>query len=190
MPSTAFQQWETARATALDEVEQAHRGVGGDARGRRFATERINHAYAVILASHFQGFCRDLHAECVAFLTANVNPPSLRPILQADLVLHLQLNSRNATCSSLGADFNRLGLAFWDEIEQQDARTSRRMELLDELNVWRNAIAHQDFRNVRVSGVLRLETVRGWRRACRGLARSFDTVLQEHLDRLIGVPPW
>jgi hypothetical protein len=68
MPSLSWQQWVTTRARDLDDIEAAHRSVGGTVRGRRFATEQINHAYAVLLASQFQSFCRDLHTECVHFL--------------------------------------------------------------------------------------------------------------------------
>ena len=49
----------------LDEIAGADAAVGGAARGRRYATQQINRAYAVLLASEFQGFCRDLHSECV-----------------------------------------------------------------------------------------------------------------------------
>ena len=55
-------------------MEAAHRSVGGTARGRRFATEQINHAYAVLLASQFQGFARDLHSECADRLAKAIAP--------------------------------------------------------------------------------------------------------------------
>jgi hypothetical protein len=63
---------------------------------------------------------------------------------------------------------------------------------LEELNTWRNAIAHDDFRSVDPAGTirLRLATVRGWRRACDRLARAFDPVLADHLERLTGRRPW
>src|SRR5579884_2178893 len=65
VPSAAFQEWSTVRAASLDEVENAHRSVGGTGPGRRYATQQINQAYAVLLSSQFQAFCRDLHTECV-----------------------------------------------------------------------------------------------------------------------------
>jgi hypothetical protein len=61
MPSLAYREWITTRADALGEIEQAHAAVGGTGRGRRYATQQINQAYAVMLASQFQGYCRDLH---------------------------------------------------------------------------------------------------------------------------------
>lgn len=53
------------RARALDEIEAAHASVGGTGPGRRYATQQSNQAYAMLLASQFQGFCRDLHTESV-----------------------------------------------------------------------------------------------------------------------------
>jgi hypothetical protein len=74
MTSAAFMRWNTTRLQALDELEQAHGAVGGTGRGRRYATLQVNHAYAVLLSSQFQGFCRDLHSEAVEFLVANTSP--------------------------------------------------------------------------------------------------------------------
>ncbi len=65
MPSLSLQKWETIRSSELDEIENAHSSVGGTTRGRRYGTQQINQAYAVLLSSQFQGFCRDLHSECV-----------------------------------------------------------------------------------------------------------------------------
>jgi hypothetical protein len=56
MPSLSYQYWSTARAASLDEIESAHRSVGGSGPGRRYATQQINQAYALLLASQFQGF--------------------------------------------------------------------------------------------------------------------------------------
>ncbi len=37
--------------------------LGGWALDHRYATRQLNHAYTVVLAAQFQGFCRDLHSE-------------------------------------------------------------------------------------------------------------------------------
>ena len=50
--------------------EAVHANVGGTERGRRYATQQINRAYAVQLASEFQGFCRDLYSECMDHVVA------------------------------------------------------------------------------------------------------------------------
>jgi len=72
MPSNSLQHWQQSRRVKLDEIVEAHRAVGGTARGRRDATEQVNHAYAVLLASQFQGFCRDLHSERVHHIVQQV----------------------------------------------------------------------------------------------------------------------
>lgn len=58
MPSHSLIRWNGERAEALDEIETAHAMVGGTERGRRFATQQINYAYAALLSWHFQGFCQ------------------------------------------------------------------------------------------------------------------------------------
>src|SRR5580704_12662662 len=72
MPSLALQDWLAWRAATLDEIEHAHRSVGGTGPGRRFLTQQINQAYAVLLSSQLQGFCRDLHMESADHLVATV----------------------------------------------------------------------------------------------------------------------
>jgi hypothetical protein len=72
------------------------------------------------------------------------------------------------------------------------ANPSRRI-LLEELNEWRNAIAHQDFAPAMLrSGrpVLQLAQVQGLRKACDGLAQSFDEVMSAHIQVKTGTAPW
>jgi hypothetical protein len=192
MPSVSWQEWNTTRGGELDEIEAAHRSVGGTARGRRYATEQINHAYAVLLASQLQGFCRDLHTECVHYLVRAVTPVVLQSVLRAEFLLNRSLDRGNANPSSIGSDFNRLGVKFWLEVYADWLRNDRRRELLDELNQWRNAIAHQDFDPNILGGstVLHLPQVRAWRSACNRLALSFDNVMRRHLQTMSGVFPW
>src|SRR5271156_4930617 len=82
MPSHSLRWWSGQRSDALDEIANAHAQVGGTERGRRFATQQINHAYATLLSSQFQGFCRDLHSECVGHLVA-ASPVDLRAVLKS-----------------------------------------------------------------------------------------------------------
>jgi len=176
----------------LDEIEAAHRGIGGAAAGRRYATEQINHAYAVLLASQFQGFCRDLHSECVECVVRVVAPTVLQPMLRAVFVLGRGLERGNANPGNIGADFNRLGVEFWTKVATDHPRNGRRREMLDQLNVWRNAIAHQDFDPGKLGGttMLRLSQVRRWRNACNGLAQSFDNIMHGHVAAVTGTAPW
>jgi hypothetical protein len=193
MPSLSRHEWLTSRAGALDEIENAHAAVGGRSRGRRYAPQQINRAYAVMLASQFQGFCRDLHSESVDhLLSAIAPPPALRPILRAELTRGRQLDRGNAQPASLGADFGRLGIDFWREVELHDPRHATRKRYLGRLNGWRNSIAHQDFDPAQLGGTttLHLADVKKWRRSCQRLARTFDDVMRDYLRGLTGIRPW
>lgn len=191
MPSTSYQEWTSSRSEALDEMAQAHVAVGGSQRGRRYATQQINRSYAVLLASQFQGFCRDLHSECVDHLTNALTPAALRPIVRAEFTLNRQLDSKNAQPASIGSDFGRLGVDFWVRVEAHHAANPSRKATLDRLNAWRNAIVHQNFDPAKLGGTtLRLKTVQRWRRHCGYLARSFDEVMRSHIRSMIGSAPW
>src|SRR5436189_605038 len=117
MPSESLQAWSTGRRAALDEVEAAHRSVGGTGRGRRYLTQQINQAYAVLLSSQFQGFCRDLHTECAECLVAPVTSPVLKEIYRRNLLAGRRLDTGNPTRGNIGADFNRLELPFWAAVD-------------------------------------------------------------------------
>lgn len=162
MTSLSLQNWATARSAALDEIENAHSRVGGTARGRRYATQQINHAYAMLLSSQFQGFCRDLHSECVGSLAGAVAPSLLQGIPKVEFVQNRKLDTGNPNPGNIGSDFNRLGLNLWNRVTAHDARNTDRRVRLERLNAWRNAIAHQDFDPAKLGGTvtLRLETVR------------------------------
>ena len=190
MPSRALRNWQTRSRKVLDEVEAAHAVVGGGRGARGFARQQINQAYVVLLSSQFQRFCRDLHSDAADFLGAAFAP--LAPVLGAALSQGRRLDSGNANPGNIGADFNRYGLDIWSESVSKSARTVVRREQLEDMNRWRNAIAHQDFRNPRLGGrdTLRLAEVRGWRRACQGLAVDFDAVLRLYLKQIGGVFPW
>jgi hypothetical protein len=191
MPSIAWQEWDTTRSRALNDIEAAHHRVGGTGRGRRFATEQINHVYAVLLASQFQGFCRDLHSECVACLVRAVAPALVQSVLRAEFLFNRSLDRGNANPSTIGSDFNRLGVEFWRQVYADRPHNERRKGLLEQLNQWRNAIAHHDFDPATLGGTTRLHLhqLRAWRRACNRLARSFDDVMQAYLTGITGFPP-
>jgi hypothetical protein len=193
MPSNSYRRWRTARSTGLDEIAEAHVTVGGMARGRRYATQQINRAYAVLLAAEFQGFCRDLHSECVEHLLGVIAPPTaLWNLLQSELTRGRHLDRGNAQPSSLGADFGRFNCELWPAPRDHDANSIGWRADLESLNDWRNAIVHQDFTSTRLGGTinLRLAQVSRWRASCRRLARAMDEVIRRHLLILTGSSPW
>lgn len=191
MPSVSLTRWSQDRSGALDEIENAHASVGGTARGRRFATQQINHAYAILLSSQFQGFCRDLHSECSDAIVA-LTPPGLRATLKAQFDWGRALDRGNPSPGNIGSDFGRFGLTFWARIQHDHHANRRRRELLEELIAWRNAIAHQDFDSAKLGGstVLHLAAVRQWRSSIDHLVVSFDNVMHFYLQTMLGVAPW
>jgi len=165
--------------------------VGGTERGRRFATQQINFAYTTLLSAQFQGFCRDLHSECVDLIVAMV-PIQIQHFVRIEFLWNRSLSRGNPHPGAVCADYQRLGIELWPAVYTLDSRNPRRREQLQELVDWRNAIAHQDFDPVVPTGspVLHLSRVRGWRSAVNILARSFDEVMYIYLRRLTGVAPW
>ena len=192
MPSLAFQVWSTTRAARLDEIEAAHRSIGGAGPGRRTATQQLNQAYAVLLSAQFQGFCRDLHSECGDTLIRLAVQPAWQRAVESELLWNRKLDRGNPNPGNLGADFNRLGIGFWRLVEARHARNTYRKRFLEELSEWRNAIAHQDFNPVKLGGSanLRLRRVRHWRSVCNALAATFDDVMRDFLQSITGVAPW
>lgn len=190
MPSRSLVKWKGERSRALDEIANAHLRVGGDQRGRRYATQQINQAYATLLSSQFQGFCRDLHSECIDHLVATA-PAIVEDIFRAQFIWGRKLDHGNPNPGNVGMDFNRLGTRFWPAVLRDFHRNDRRREMLVKLNEWRNAIAHQDFDPGKLGGIsLRLATVQRWRSAINCLAQSFDSVMLVHLNGLLSAPPW
>jgi hypothetical protein len=193
MPSVALQNWSAARAAALNEIEHAHRSVGGTGPGRRYLTQHINQAYAVLLSSEFQGFCRDLHDECTGYLVAPVTSTALLATYRSNLLFGRKLDTGNPNSGNIGADFNRFGITFWPAVDADSSRNPARRLALEALNRWRNAIAHSAFTPDMYKGrrpSLHLVEVQEWRKACDGLAHSFDNVLCAHLHSTTGVAPW
>jgi hypothetical protein len=190
VPFPALDSWNTSAADALSQLEAAHRAVGGTAAGRRTNTLQLNYAFVLLLSAHFQAFCRDLHSQVTRTLSEAMEP-AIGDVLRANLTFNRQLDSRNAQPGSLGADFNRFGLEFWPAVEHVDRRNRQRREKLDQLNEWRNAIAHHDIASRRSSLTPRevtLDACKDWRSALNGLALSCDRVLAAHLQTLLGAP--
>ena len=193
MPSSSLREWLAERAAILADVENAHRAVRGSGPGARAAAQQINPVYAVQLSAQFQGFCRDLHSECIDYLMATVASPDLRQMLRDNLFFGQKLEHGNPNPGHIGSDFNRLGLLFWPLVDTRHPENPARRAALEELSAWRNAIAHQDFSASMLRAGrpnLALAQVRAWPKACDGLARAFDEVLREHLEALTGSAPW
>lgn len=192
MSSRSLLTWRGSSARALDEIEAAHRAVGGTGPGRRYATQQINHAYAVLLSSQFQRFCRDLHSEAVDALAATISLPDVLEIFRLQLTTGRKLDSGNPNPGNIGSDFGRLGMDFWPDVLASSPRNPARRTSLEMLNRWRNAIAHQDFDAASLAGrtELHLADVRRWRATCNALTQQFDAAVARHLAIILGTAPW
>jgi hypothetical protein len=117
-------------------------------------------------------------------------------ILQLNLTANRQLDKANAQPSSIGSDFAKLGLRIWNTLDSQDKRNITRQTRLKQLNVWRNAVAHQDFalepNDQQVVGTTQraLRWVRTWRSACEALAVQMDRAVYTYIREKVGVVPW
>lgn len=193
MPSRSFDLWNTQRRTALDQIATAHAAVGGLGRGRRYATQQINQAYAMLLSSQFQGFCRDLHSEAVDHICGPETSGDLRMLLlRMRCTTGRKLDSANPNPGNLGADFGFFNLKLWPALKTHNRANERRNTVLETLNDWRNAIAHQDFDPQKLGErtTVRLNDVLLWRRTCEHLAADMDFVVGAHVATIIGVDPW
>src|SRR5262249_12538920 len=114
----------------------------------------------------FQSFCRDLHTESAGSLVSLTSPPYMRPIVRKNLLWRRKLDRGNATFDNIREDFNRLRIEFGLEVDLYDPPPKPLRGQLQELNDWRNAIAHQDFSRFEGSARLQLTQVRRWRIAC------------------------
>jgi hypothetical protein len=173
-------------------LQAAHRAVGGAEAGRRTNTLQLNYAYVLLLAAHFQAYCRGLHTDAAQLLVEAIDP-GIGAVLDANLSFQRQLDNRNAQPAALGIDFNRFDLKFWTVVEAADARNAARRRKLEELNAWRNAIAHHDIDSRRLDlhpREVTLAACRSWRGALNGLVESFDQALAGHLQTLLGSRPW
>ena len=130
MASLSLERWYVEAAAALDRMEQAHHAIGGSARGRRYATQQINQSYLVLLSSHFQRFCRDLHSEAVDHLLAGIDA-RIRPIVHGALTTGRKLDQGNPNPGNLGADFGRLGMSFWPDVNALHRHNPGRQQRLD-----------------------------------------------------------
>jgi hypothetical protein len=196
VPSNSLIRWQRDAGAELDDIAAAHTALGGSGHARRVATVQINHAYAVLLSSQFRRFCRDLHTEAAELICGTVPGVWAGPMLKARLIEGRKLDTGNPNPGNIGSDFRRLGIDVWGSMRARSARTDGRKARLEQLNRWRNAIAHQDFGD---SGALDLgggrtdlwlADVRAWRAACDGLAGTLDSVVHDVAARLAGRAPW
>lgn len=193
MPSDALIAWQTLRLPRLHDFETDCLHLQGMYSAAPHRVQEYIRSYVVLLTSEFQGYCRDLHSECTDKLVASVNPINLREVLRFECRYGRKLDTGNPNPSNLGADFNRYFLDFWDAVIALDpANQPARRDRLSRLNLWRNAIAHNNYDPGELGGTttLAIPIVQGWRTDCEVFASAFDGVMRAHLQAITGVSPW
>lgn len=196
MTSQALVTWTTNRLERLKRLERAHAAVSGAAPGRRWETDELNQAILLRLAAEFQGFCRDLHDESVdTFVRSMEVPDDHGGIVSVQFKSNRRLDAGNATPGGIGSDFARFGLRLWPGLTARNpTRASIWNERLTLLNMARNGIAHDDWRqleSIRASGwPLTLSTARTWRSSLDGLAKAMDNECKQYLANWVGWVPW
>ncbi|MGH9090323.1 MAG: hypothetical protein ACRDZR_02920 [Acidimicrobiales bacterium] len=196
MASLALERWQVERARQLDDLFAAHAALGGAGSGRRWRTAELNRALVLGLASHFQGFAKDLHKSTAFAFGRLVQPTDARvaAIFAGGLQVGRALDRQNANEESLGSDFSRFGLDLWAAMEDRDRRVRARRERLRWFNRARNAVAHDDrdkLAAVDAAGYpITLRTVRRGRSTLDALAGTMDVVVVEHLAGTFGTRPW
>jgi hypothetical protein len=159
MGSVALREWHGARAKRVDDLLSLHAVVGGTHKGRRRNLEELNHALILKLAAEFQGFARDLHqvaSERFAHEASHGNSAVETMTLKL-LTLNRKLDAGNATPSSIGNDFGRLFLNYWQNLRAgsplgpsasqsgfQNHVVVKAINRLEALNLLRNAIVHSN----------------------------------------------
>jgi hypothetical protein len=193
MPSRALQEWRTTQRAELDQLDAVVRGVRVSERVLR---QQLVDAYILLLAAQFQLYCRNLHGEAAGIATGHVQPARVREIMMGLFVGRRQLDRGNAHPAALTADFRLLDVDLWPELVQRDRRNHQRQRRLEQLNLWRNAIAHQSFQltpgntATAADSDRTLRWARVWRTNCSALAHQMDTIVRVSLTNLFGTRPW
>src|SRR5438477_12896075 len=121
MASHSLARWRHAAKLRLAKIENARLAVGGRGVMAGLAAEQIKFAYVVLLSSHFQAFCRDLHTEAADFVYPAA-APQIQGILKMLLTQDRKLDRGNPNPGNIGSDFNRFNFNCWGEVIDLDPR--------------------------------------------------------------------
>ncbi len=185
MPSASLGVWRGTRLPCLAELEAQCAATAALAPPNPRLAEENLRGWVVLLSAHFQGFCRDLHAEAAQVIAKRVRP-SLELVVQRAFVAGISLDRGNPTLPNLKADFKRFGFDL--DLAAVDPANHVRLARLSLMNTWRNIAAHHAA--VLPTGLPAVADVRDWQAACDGLAASLDRVVYDELRKLLRRAPW
>src|SRR4029077_14223337 len=108
MPSRSLLWWQNDRMPRLIQVHAQCASSLALAPPQPNLVEENLRGYVLLLSAHFQGFCRDLYAECAQIIVSRVRR-SLQLLVQAQFASHRRLDHGNPNIQNLREDFERFG---------------------------------------------------------------------------------
>lgn len=187
MASVALADWQSVRLACLAEIESQCAATFAINPVPRLADGNLR-GYVMLLAAHFQGFCRDLHTECIQAVAGTMAPP-LQIIIQLQCEAGRDLDGANAKLETLRKDFDRFGLSLSTELRKNPANAQRITDL-GHLNLWRNYAAHDKKTEPEACRPLELPKVKDWKKSCDELAAELDAIMYNRLQAVLSAPPW
>ncbi len=185
MPSASLLHWQNHRISCLADIDAQCAASQALARPNpRLVNENLR-GYALLLSAHFQGYCRDLYAECAQSVVSRVRA-SLQLLTQAQFTYRRKLDRGNPNVENIREDFERVGFRL--DFAVADPANAGRIADLGKLNEWRNVAAHHG--TVPVGLPLNLPTLQDWRNSCDRLATSLDGIMYNTLRRILRRAPW
>src|ERR1700690_2135024 len=150
MASESLRVWRIDASAGFDEIENAHKAVGGTRPGRRFLTQQLNHAYTMLLAARFQGFVRALQVQTAEAIALGAHNAIYGELLRENLTSNRALERHNAQPNSIAEDFARFGLDVWIQVDRErDGNGERRKKLLGARHMAQRDRARQHQRKAR-----------------------------------------
>jgi hypothetical protein len=192
MTLPALRKWRSNRLTRLDLVLAAHPHAAGSRTDPAVAPEWTR-ALVLIVASEFQGFCRDLHDDAAEAIARGVvsDDRRIRDIIISGLTVNRGLNRRGADVQTLEDDFLRLGMALWPSLSKQHPIAAPVwLEALRYLHKARNGVVHDDLTSVAIAQAagwtLQIDTVRRWRKLVNEIAEAMGCIVNQELAESFG----
>jgi hypothetical protein len=141
MPSQALTRWQTARAGRLGALDAECVAAAGRRPPDPVVEDVLVRGFVLLLGAEFQGFCRDLYAEC-GLAVVNAVPVALQVVVQVQCQAKSELTTGNAKFESIRSDFERFDLTLTPALRGHDPATDAHLTALGHLNAWRNYVAH------------------------------------------------
>jgi hypothetical protein len=187
MPSAALLKWQNERLPSLAHVDTQCAASVAAVPANPALIDENHRGYVLLLAAHFQGFCRDLHTECAQIIASKVRP-SLEILFQSQFSARRELDRGNANAKSIIEDFSRFGFNMKTQLNGIAGAVAPKANL-HTLDEWRNAAAHHNT-SLPPGGPLTVLLIRGWRNSCNLLATAFDNILYTQLRARLRRQPW